>query len=364
MVPAIQVGTARSRPGQIVYGVFDAVPLPTGNTETLPVIIAQGASGTGPVLWLTANIHGGEYNGMAVIHQLITPELIKRLTGAIVAVPSLNPAGLRTGERRAYYLRSKDPNRLFPAFNNSHAPFPPAMEQAYARLFERIDATADFLIDLHDYGLDALPFVFRDPVFYREPRDKPGAHKLHGTLGEMLRALGLTIINEYLSDEYLKLDLHRSVSGSTLNLARIPAATVEVGGQQRVNTTHVRAVAAGIRNVLRWARMLPGAREPVNEVTVIDPGYPVRRITHPRVPVACLVQFLVEPGQVVVAGDAVAHMADIYGRPVGTSDGLLRSEYDGFVIGLFPGLTFYPNDPVMGLAVRDTSDRVIRLPEN
>lgn len=365
MPSTIQVGTAHSKPGEIVYGHFEAVPLPTGGTDAFPVIIAQGRAGPGPVLWLTANIHGGEYNGVAVVHQLLTPELLPDLSGAVVAIPTLNPAGLRMGARSPYYLRGKDPNRLFPVFENAeddHLP-PSALEIAYARLFDRIDATADYLIDLHDFGMHAIPFVFRDPVFYRRQRDKPVARKLQQTVGAMLDALGLTVINEYASDQYVKMKLHRSVSGAGLNRARVPAVTIEVGGQGAVNALHVQAVAAGIRNVMRWAGMLPGPAEVMPPVPVLLPGYPVRRTTHPRVPDACLVHFLVQPGDVVQADDPVARMVDIYGRSVGTDDGLLRTEYDGFVIGLFPGIAFFPNDAIMGLAVRDENDQVIQFPD-
>ena len=67
----IQIGTARSRPGQLAYGVFDAVKLPTGEMDAFPVIIAQGTQ-PGPVLWLTANIHGSEY-GLAAITACSNP---------------------------------------------------------------------------------------------------------------------------------------------------------------------------------------------------------------------------------------------------------------------------------------------------
>ena len=365
MPASIQIGTAHSQPGHITYGAFDAVKLPTGETDAFPVIIAQGAE-SGPVLWLTANIHGSEYDGLAAIHHLLVPELVSQLSGTVVAIPTLSPAGLRTGERSPYYLRGKDPNRLFPGLdsgssNNSQQPS--ALENAYARLFERISATADYLIDLHDFGIDAIPFAFRDPVFYRTSREKTVAQKLQQTIGAMLDALGLTVVNEYVSDEYLKLNLHRSVSGAALNTARIPAVTIEIGGQGMVNMTHVRAVAAGIRNVMRWAGMLPGPREEIAGVPVLDLGYPVRRTTHPRVPQACIVQHLVRPGDVVQAGDPLVRMVDIYGQPVGPDDGLLRSAHDGFVIGLFPGIAFYPNDAVLGLAIRDTSDLIIQLPQ-
>lgn len=364
MKNAIHVGTAQSRPGHITYGLFDAVPLPTGGNDQFPVIIAQGLDAKGPVLWLTANIHGGEYNGLATIHELIGPELVDRLTGTIVAIPTLSPSGLRIGERSPYYLRGRDPNRMFPGapgLNDSEPSAPTALEAAYARLFERIDATADFLIDLHDYGIDAIPFVFRDPVFYREPRDRPVAERLQHKVGEMLAALGLTVVNEYVSDEYVKMNLHRSVSGATLNTGRIPAVTIEIGGQRTVNRAHVHAVAAGIRNVLRWAGMLPGDPEPIREVPVIDLGYPVHRTTHPRVPQACLVHYLLRPGERFHEGDALARLVDVFGRPVGSGDGLLRADQDGFVLGLFPGMAFYPNDSIMGLAVRDTHERVIQV---
>ncbi len=365
MTTTLQIGTARSQPGEIAYGTFEAVPLPTGNSDFFPVIIAQGRTGKGPVLWLTANIHGSEYDGVAAIHHLITPELVANLHGTVVAIPTLNPAGLRIGERSPHYLRGKDPNRLFPGIPSIDDPpprHPSALERAYTRLFEHMDATADYLIDLHDFGIQSIPFAFRDPVFYRESRDKPVARKLQEAVGQMLDALGLTIVNEFLSQEYLKINLHRTVSGAALNSARIPAFTIELGGQKVVNRAAVQATLSGIRNVMRWAGMLPGAAEPITGVPVLKLDYPVRRTTHPRVPQACLIHYLVEPGDFVRAGDPVAKMVDVFGRPLGSDGGLLCTELDGYVLGLFPGMAFYPNEPIIGLAIRDDSDLLIPLP--
>lgn len=363
MSSTITIGTAQSQPGQIVYGKFDAVKLPTGGSDFFPIIIAQGRE-AGPTFWVTGNIHGDEYNGLAVIHQLITSTLVDRLKGTLVALPTLNPAGLRVDSRTPYYSYGKDPNRQFPpmqiADDDADAVPPPSgIEMAFARLFERIDATADYLVDLHDYGIRSIPFAFRDPIFYREARDKAVARKLLATVGEMLDALGITVVNEYGSAQYLDMNLHRSVSGATLNRARIPAITIEIGGQGTANQRHVTAICAGIRNVLRWAGMLEGKREPLGDIPVINLDYPMRRTTHPRVPEACIVHYLVEPGDIVQAGDAVARMVDIYGRPVGADNGLLRTEHDGFVIGIFPGMVCYPNDAIMGLAIRDDNDMIV-----
>jgi len=361
----IQIGTAHSRPGQLAYGVFDAVKLPTGEMDAFPVIIAQGTQ-PGPVLWLTANIHGSEYDGLAAIHRLLEPELVEQLAGTVVAIPTLSPAGLRTGERSPYYLRGKDPNRLFPGadFDNSDdAHHPTALEMAYARLFERIQATADYLIDLHDYGASAIPFAFRDPVLYRTPRDKAVAQKLQKTVGSMLDALGLTVVNEFASARYMELDLHRSVSGAALNRGRIPAITIEIGGQKAVNTDYVQAVVVGVRNVMRWAEMLPGPPEALPDIPIIRPGYPVRRTIHPRVPQACIVHHLVQPGDLLAPGTPVARMVDIYGRAIGPDSGLLRTKFEGFVLGLFPGMAFYPNDAILGLSIRDQNELVVQVPQ-
>lgn len=362
MNASIQIGTARSQPGAITYGTLDAVPLPTGGTDSFPIVIAQGKDGPHPILWLTGNIHGGEFDGLATIHHLITPELVEQLTGTLIAVPTLNPAGLRTHERSPYYLHGRDPNRLFPAMagtvDDSEVAFPSALETAYTRLFERIAATADYLIDLHNYGATSIPFAIRDPVLYRDGREKALARKLQDTVGEMLQAMGLTVVHEYVSDQYLKLHLHRSVSGAALNTGRIPAITVELGGQRVVNASHVRAAAASIRNVMRWAKMLPGDYEPIRDVPVLDLGYPVRRVQHPRVPQACIVHHLLEPGTRVRRGDPVARAVDVFGRPI-EGNGLLRSEFDGFVLGLYSSLAFYPNDAVMGLAVRDDTNALV-----
>jgi len=366
MPKSITIGTARSKPGKIVYGVFDALPLPTGGSDSLPVIVAQGRNADGPTLWLTANIHGAEYNGTAAIHALITPDLVAQMSGTLVAIPTLNPAGLRTAQRSPYYLHGRDPNRLFPSpttLQGDHEPFiQSGLEAAYVRLFEHIQATASYLIDLHDYGIESIPFVFRDPVFYHEPRERSSAERLQRTIGEMVQALGLTVINEYASADYLKLNLHRSVSGSVLNTARLPAVTIELGGQQRVCNQRVRAAVQAVHNVMRWAGMLPGTPEPINGVPVIDLGYPVRRTTYPRVPTAGLVQYLVEPGERVAAGTPLARLVDVYGRPVGKDHGLLRADQDGFVIGLFAGIAVFPQDAILGVAVRDTHSLVIRVP--
>src|SRR5215831_18477832 len=114
MRPPFEIGTACALPGEIVYGEFEAVELPSGGGDSFPIILAQGKH-DGPVLWLTASIHGAEYTGIPVMYKLMRAQLVSRLRRTIVAGPTLNPAGLRTAQRSAYSMGGQDPNRLFPA---------------------------------------------------------------------------------------------------------------------------------------------------------------------------------------------------------------------------------------------------------
>src|SRR5262245_20244884 len=109
MKSKLEIGSASGQPGKLSYGALEAVALPSGGSDNFPIIIAQGPH-DGPVLWLTASIHGAEYTGIQVIHQFMTTGLAEKLRGAVVDVPTLNPAGLRTVDRGAYYLRGQDPN--------------------------------------------------------------------------------------------------------------------------------------------------------------------------------------------------------------------------------------------------------------
>jgi len=369
MPSTITLGTATSKPGSIQYGRWEALDHPTGHVEFLPVIIAQGGE-DGPCLWLTAGIHGVEHAGTLVIHQLINQELVDRLKGTLVAIPALNPAGLRTMKREPYHADT-DPNRLWPD-GKPEKPLDPdkdppsSLELAYKRLFQEMLATADYLIDYHNAWTGSISFAFRDRVLYRADQDadanKAAAEALAARQDEMVRAYGHTIVNEYPAEKYVDEKLHRSTSAAVLLLGGVPAFTVELGTGHMPDPAIVTASAAGTRNVMRWAGMLDGDLEPITGIKIVDPGFPARRRSTPRVEQACVVVHRVAPGDLVQAGDPVAEVRDVWGRPLG--DGWLRSEHDGFVMGRSHGIFYYPGDAVLGMAIRDDAPLVAPYPED
>ena len=369
MPKTITLGSATSQPGTIQYGRWEALDHPTGLAEFLPVIIAQGQE-DGPCLWLTAGIHGPEQAGPLVLYQLITQALVGRMRGTIVAIPALNPAGLRTSKREPYHA-PKDPNRLWPDGKPEEPPdpdkdAPSSLEVAYKRLFEEIQASADYLIDYHNAWTGSIPFSIRDRVLYQPgedaDRNRSEAEGLASRLDEMLRAFGLTIVNEFPASKYIDEKLHRSTSGAALLLSRIPAFTAELGGGRMPDPAIIAAAVVGTRNVMRWAGMLDGEPEAIEGIPVVDAGYPVHRRSTPRVEDACVVLHLAGAGDMVAPGDPVAEALDVWGRPMG--DGVIRAEYEGFVIGRTEGIYYYAGDPIFAMAVRDEAPLVGPYPED
>ncbi len=369
MSDEIKIGTAKAVPGTIQYGQISALDHPTGHEEFFPVILAQGEQ-PGPCIWLTTGIHGPEHSGPLVLYSLLTPALLAGLKGTVVGIPALSPAGLRT-QRREPYHAPQDPNRLWPdgrpeGLHDPDKSPPSSLELAYRKLFGLIRETADYLIDYHNAWTGSLSFIFRDRVMYRadeNPEDnKANAEALAAKLDAMIQAYGHTVVNEYPAEKYIEEKLHRSTSGAALLVGRLPSFTVELGTGHMPDPAIVAAAAAGTRNVLRWAGMLAGEQEPITGIRLVDPGFPVRRRLAPRAKDAGVVIHRVHPGDIVKQGDLVAEVVDVWGRPVG--DGVLVSEYDGFVIGRSHGIYYYPGEAVLALAVRDDAPLVAPYPKD
>ncbi len=360
----LTVGTATAKRGEIVYGEFLLVQHPVGGADSLPVIITQG-NAEGPVFWITAGIHGIEHAGIQVIHKLITPELVKQMRGTIVAIPALNPAGLRTLHRQAYY-HAGDPNRLFPdgrtpKTDPDKAP-PSALEQAYGRLFEEIKNTASFYFDLHCMSNGSLSFIFRDRVLYRKGDEaaRNRAAEVSAKMDEMAQAYGHSVTADFAVDKYINERLHRATTAAVAMLAGIPALTAELSSPYTPTPEVVCAGVTGLRNVMRWGGMLDGEMEPITGIKVVDPGFPTHRRSVARVTQACIVHHLKEPGDLVKVDDPLVEMRDAWGRSLG----VLNSEYDGFVISRPTGILYYPGEPTMLLAIRDEEPRIGEYPES
>ncbi|AXJ01135.1 hypothetical protein CYPRO_1885 [Cyclonatronum proteinivorum] len=118
--------------------------LPTHTSIDLPVYIFRGAA-PGPVLLLTAGLHGNEINGIEIVRKMISDSSIVPESGTVLAIPIVNIYGFLQTER--YLPDGKDLNRSFPGSQTGSL----AQRVAWVLMHEIIPKI-DFGVDFHTGG--------------------------------------------------------------------------------------------------------------------------------------------------------------------------------------------------------------------
>ncbi len=141
-------------PGTVWRGEI-ALPGPALSGERWPVIAIAGAE-PGPVLFVNAGIHGGEYPAIEAVIQLgrlIDPA---RLRGTVVLMPVVNLPAFWQRTMFVCPVDGLNPNRMFPG-----NPAGSYTEQLVHALFHEFIMLADVAIDLHggDIVEELSPFV-------------------------------------------------------------------------------------------------------------------------------------------------------------------------------------------------------------
>ena len=363
----IRIGSVKSVSGKTTYGFIDAMTLPTGTIDRIPVVIAQG-NYEGPTFFITANVHGNELTGVAVLHELITDDLVEELRGTIVSIPTLNPTALRLYQRHPEY-QDEDPNRQFPEGrfakpndDDEDKKYPKPYEQVAKLLYSFFEKYADYHLDIHNHSLRSIPYSIIDRIFYDGEKEKKEAEELAKIQLGMVEAFGAgaMITTDFPPKKYMNLKYHRSLSGAVLNSLRIPAFTVELGSNRVLIPEIIAGAVKATRNLLRWAGMLDSPKEKITEYKVPTPDYRIRRIEHPRATHSGIIKMLVGPGEKVMIGQAIAKITDIHGRPLG--DGVIRTDYEGYMIALRDQITVYPNMGIAEMGIKDEYDILAPVP--
>ncbi|MCA9020475.1 MAG: succinylglutamate desuccinylase/aspartoacylase family protein, partial [Planctomycetaceae bacterium] len=107
----------------------------------IPIHIRR-AEEDGPVVFVTAALHGDEINGTGAIRELIQDVDFHLLRGSVILVPVLN---ILAFDRHSRYLPDRrDLNRSFPGSSNG------SLASRMARIiFDEIVSRCDYGIDLH-----------------------------------------------------------------------------------------------------------------------------------------------------------------------------------------------------------------------
>lgn len=129
------------KPGTKATGELPLVKLVTGNQISIPLYVFNGNE-PGPVIWISAAIHGDEVAGVEIIRQVMEKINPRRLKGTLITVPIVNVHGFLNRER--YLPDRRDLNRSFPGSPKGSL----AARIAYLFMSEIVNR-CDMGIDLH-----------------------------------------------------------------------------------------------------------------------------------------------------------------------------------------------------------------------
>ncbi|HHO51702.1 MAG TPA: hypothetical protein ENK18_12715 [Deltaproteobacteria bacterium] len=284
--------------------------------DALPVVVLSTPT-DGPRVAVTANVHGDEVTGLAAIHELDRRLQRTLIRGGVVLVPSLNPRGL-IQQRRVQPEDGLDLNRVFPGDADGRG----AARIAGAVWQGLIARGLDGLVDLHADSAVAIPYAIMDRATHLQGEAR---ERMDRAVAGLAEASGLTVIQEYPDDLYMRFRLDRSLAGAMVNHAGVPAVTLEVGPRRAVSAVAVRRTVAAVLRILHHLSLL--AERPDEPVSRLAGG-PWRRASAPRVRAAGLFVPSLDPGQIFHTGDVLGEVRAVDG----TVREIVRAEAAGLVV--------------------------------
>ena len=209
-------------PGTFAQLTWIATETFTSTAIPSAVLVANGTS-PGPVLCITAAVHGDELNGIETVRRVLHELDPKRLSGTVIGVPIVNIQGFHRGSR--YLPDRRDLNRFFPG-----SPTGSSASRIAHSLFYRIIIHCNALVDLHTGS------------FHRTNLPQLRANLNDPATLAITQGFGSTVI------------LHSDGEEGTLRGAAtsvgIPAVTLEAGGPMQVQEDAVAHSVRGIQTLL------------------------------------------------------------------------------------------------------------------
>ncbi|SCZ59442.1 succinylglutamate desuccinylase/aspartoacylase family protein [Thiohalomonas denitrificans] len=298
MGAAISINGSTVGPGERRTINLPVAKLYTHTNLAMPVHVINGRR-EGPTLFVCAAIHGDELNGVEIIRRLLKHPAVKRLRGALIAIPIVNVHGFL--DRSRYLPDRRDLNRSFPGMERG------SLAARIANLFmAEIVAQSQYGIDLHTGGVHRtnLPHIRA----YLDDQETARIAKAFGTP---------VMINADLRDGSLR---QAAVEKG------VPMLLYEAGEALRFDEVSIRAGVRGIVNVLRELKMLPPTGHPRKS----EPRPVVARASNwVRAPESGIFRASVPIGAKVKKGTLLGMVSDSFGE----SELEVRAPSDGIVIG-------------------------------
>lgn len=293
----ISIGDHVVKPGQRANINLPVADLYTSTPLSMPLQVICGRR-PGPVMFVSAAIHGDELNGVEIIHRLLKRKELSSIKGTLLAVPIVNVHGFLNQSR--YLPDRRDLNRSFPGSAKG------SIAARLAHLFyTQVVSKAEYGIDLHTGALNRsnLPQI-------RGNLDDPDTLALAKAFGVPV------IVNANIRDDSLR-DCAAEIG--------MPVLIYEAGEALRFDELSIRAGLRGILNVMRAIGMLAARRHPSKQSSPVL----ARSTSWARAPASGIVTTQVQLGSSVTKGQILAKISD----PLGDAEEKLISPFDGIVIG-------------------------------
>jgi predicted deacylase len=306
--------------------IIGGEPIPLGKTTNVRLKVSETYFGDnvsihlqvirakrpGPVIFVTAAIHGDELNGVGVVHDLLFDDDLKLKCGTLILVPVVNVFGFENGER--YLPDRRDLNRSFPG-----SPTGSLASRLAHTIFENVVKNCDYGIDLHTAAVQRTNYPN-----VRGRLTDPKVRRMAEAFGSEL------IINGAGPDGSFRFEA---------TAAGCPTICIEAGEPWKMEPTMVQFGVIGVRNVLMKLGVIDGV--------ALKPPYQTK-ITSTRwlrAQLGGILRFHVVPGQVVRKGQAIASNFTLLGRQKNT----LTAPTDGIVLGMITLPTVKPGEPICHL---------------
>jgi predicted deacylase len=274
---------------------------------SIPIEVVRGEE-PGPVLFISAAIHGDEINGVEIIKRVLACSQLKRIKGTLIAVPVVNVFGFNNQSR--YLPDRRDLNRCFPGSREGSL----AARLAFTFMREVVNKCTHG-IDLHTGAIHRsnLPQV-------RACLDDPITNELALCFGTPV------VLHAQLRDGSLREAARRK---------NIPMLLFEGGEALRFEEPIINVGYKGCLAVMRKIGMLPqslpkGQKSGEPQPEVKRPVFVAKGSHWIRAPHSGSFSTHKRPGQQVVAGEVLAVISD----PFGGNPFEVQAEQTGILIGL------------------------------
>jgi len=221
------------------------------NDEPRSVISVAGTK-HGPVLFVNAGVHGGEYPAVEAVIRLGKTLDPKKISGTVILMPVLNLPAFRTRTPFLCPIDNVNPNRVFPG-----DPGGSYSEQMTHALINDFVIHADAYIDLHggDIPEALVPFVIcrsEAGLANSKARDVAARSK------EMALAFGLPYVLMVSKPVQPAKGLSSYAAAAEKG---IPSILAEAGGVGQMQEEAVELLVNGVVNVMRHLGMIEAGAE-------------------------------------------------------------------------------------------------------